>query len=239
MTHHEHDADNAEDRSDEREPGSGNPLERGVDRARSGFDRGVVDILAWLLDTETRARVYIYLRQHPWSTHEAVAEGTGIYPSTVATVLEELVEEGTVEERERAAEETVEYRSVPPSDLVGGSLDQIRTELGTVTDRSKRTDSGGDAEPVRIDIESGTSAEAEVGDADATVETDWEAEAERDDEGARVEGEVGGGVDVGAEDDEAGVEGRVDAEVGTEGVDVDVEADVETPDDDEDEDANS
>jgi hypothetical protein len=40
-------------------------LEAEADRAVSEFDEGIVDLLAWLLDTETRARIYVYLRQHP------------------------------------------------------------------------------------------------------------------------------------------------------------------------------
>ncbi|PSP53895.1 transcriptional regulator, partial [Halobacteriales archaeon QH_3_68_24] len=33
-------------------------LEEEADRAIEGFDEGVVDLLSWVLETETRARIY-------------------------------------------------------------------------------------------------------------------------------------------------------------------------------------
>jgi len=51
-------------------------LEEGADKAIGEFDQSVVDLLAWLLDTETRARIYVYLRQNPGSTSEEVASRT-------------------------------------------------------------------------------------------------------------------------------------------------------------------
>ena len=71
-------------------------LEEGADKAIGEFDQSVVDLLAWLLDTETRARIYVYLRQNPDRTSEEVAEGTGLYPSTVREALAELHDESTV-----------------------------------------------------------------------------------------------------------------------------------------------
>ena len=71
-------------------------LEQGADRAVTGFDEGVVDMLSWVLETETRARIYVFLRQHPDSTSEEIASGTGLYPSTVREALAELHEEGKV-----------------------------------------------------------------------------------------------------------------------------------------------
>ena len=57
--------------------------ERVADEAPESFDEGIVDLLSWVLDTETRARIYLFLRQHPDSTSEEIATGTGLYPSTV------------------------------------------------------------------------------------------------------------------------------------------------------------
>ena len=71
-------------------------LEQEAARATEGFDDGIVDLLSWILDTETRARIYVYLRQNPGSTSEEVAEGTGLYPSTVREALAELNEEARV-----------------------------------------------------------------------------------------------------------------------------------------------
>ena len=111
-------------------------LEAEADRAVAEFDEGIVDLLAWLLDTETRARIYVYLRQHEHSTSEEVADGTGLYPSTVREALAELHEEAKVDRRKResggAGNNPYEYTAMPPSDLVTGIVGDVQSELNTV-----------------------------------------------------------------------------------------------------------
>jgi predicted transcriptional regulator len=204
-------------------------LEDGKDRAVAGFDQRVVDILSWLLDTETRARIFVYLRQHPWSTSEEVADGTGLYPSTVREALAELADDDVVERQKRQAEgagnNPYEYTAIPPSDLVSGAVGRVQNELNTVFnldaelgERDNADDSDGDGSdgdaPVRIEVEDGSSVEAEVGDTEAELDADVEAEAE-----------VGGG--------ETGVDAEVDAEARVDDAEAEVEgeADVERDDD--------
>ncbi|MCG1003325.1 MULTISPECIES: winged helix-turn-helix domain-containing protein [Halobacterium] len=210
----------SEDTSDETAGEDQSPRDRlgeEKERAVAGFDQGVVDILSWVLDTETRARIFVYLRQHPWSTSEEVADGTGLYPSTVREALAELAEEDVVERRKRQSEgagnNPYEYTAIAPSDLVGGVVGRVQDELNTVFNLDAHLGSN-DAdtadEPVRIEVEDGFEVEAEVGDTEAGVDVDVEAEAEGGD------GDGGIDVDVEAEgevdDTEAGVEGE--AEVG-------------------------
>jgi predicted transcriptional regulator len=134
-------------------------LEAEADRAIDGFDEGLVDLLSWILDTETRARIYVHLRQHPNSTSDEIAEGTGLYPSTVREALAELHDEGRVTRRKResdgAGNNPYEYSAMAPSDLVGTVVDDIQRELNTVfnlDDHLGRTESGDD-EPVTITVE--------------------------------------------------------------------------------------
>ena len=98
-------------------------LEQEAERAAEQFDDGIVDLLSWVLDTETRARIYVYLRQHPGSTSEEVADGTGLYPSTVREALAELTDEDKLERRKRessgAGNNPYEYTAIAPSELVG------------------------------------------------------------------------------------------------------------------------
>ncbi len=135
-------------------------LERGADRAVEGFDERVVDLLSWVLDTETRARIFVYLRQHPQSTSEEVAEGTGLYPSTVREALAALNEEGKVtrEKREHsgAGNNPYEYAAIAPSELVGEIVDDIQSELNTVFNLDRvlgEDDESADEEPVTITVE--------------------------------------------------------------------------------------
>jgi len=143
-------------------------LEEGADKAIGEFDQGVVDLLAWLLDTETRARIYVYLRQHPDSTSEEVADGTGLYPSTVREALAELHEEDTVargkRESEGAGNNPYEYEAISPSELVSGAVGQVQSQLNAVfnlDDRLSRGDESEEEGPVTISV---TDAESEVED---------------------------------------------------------------------------
>ncbi len=131
-----------------------------ADRAVEGFDENVVDLLAWLLDTETRARIYVYLRQHPGSTSEEVADGTGLYPSTVREALAELHEEEKVTRGKResagAGNNPYEYEAIAPSDLVNGVVDQVQRQLNTVFNLDRRlggADAADDESPVTITVE--------------------------------------------------------------------------------------
>lgn len=140
-------------------------LEEEADRAMDEFDQGVVDLLAWLLDTETRARIFVYLRQNPRSTSEEVAEGTGLYPSTVREALAELHEEGTVTREKResagAGNNPYEYRAIAPSELVSGAVEQVQSQLNAVFNLDRRIGRSGDEEtegPVKITVSSGQEA---------------------------------------------------------------------------------
>jgi len=135
-------------------------LESELDRVVNEFDQGVVDLLAWLLDTETRARIYVYLRQSPGSTSEEVADGTGLYPSTVRESLAELNEEGVLDrtkrENEGAGNNPYEYTAIPPSNLVGDLVGQIQDELNAIINLDQFLDGEGETkapdEPVRIEV---------------------------------------------------------------------------------------
>lgn len=171
-------------------------IEEEADRAVEGFDEGIVDLLSWVLDTETRARIYVYLRQHSGSTSEEIAEGTGLYPSTVREALAELHEEETVTRQKRDSEgagnNPYEYRAIAPSDLVGGVVQQVQDELNTVFNLDRYIgpddrDTEPDVEPVSITVEDETGAdetdeESTIGDGDDLTTTD-EDEDEVDEDG--------------------------------------------------------
>lgn len=139
--------------------GARDRLEAGADRAVDELDNRVIDILSWVLDTETRGRIYVYLRQDPWSTSEEVAEGTGLYPSTVREALAELAEEEIVERRKRESEgagnNPYEYCSIAPSDLVGSVVGRVQSELNTIftMDQRRSEDEEPEAEPVQIEVQ--------------------------------------------------------------------------------------
>ena len=135
-------------------------IEEEADRAVEQFDEGVVDLLAWLLDTETRARIYVYLRDNPRSTSDEIADGTGLYPSTVREALAELHDEGTVDRDKReasgAGNNPYEYEAIAPSELVRGVVGDVQRELNAVFNLDRRLggeSTDGDAEPVQISVD--------------------------------------------------------------------------------------
>ena len=153
-------------------------LEREADKAVSEFDEGLVDLLAWLLDTETRARIYVYLRQQPGSTSEEVANGTGLYPSTVREALADLHDEETVTRRKRehdgAGNNPYEYTAIAPSDLVRTVAGQVQSELNTVFNLDHRlggsddaAESSGDEGPVSITVDEDRTAADGPADSDS------------------------------------------------------------------------
>ena len=174
-----------DDNEADEDPGVGarERLEREADKAVSEFDEGVVDLLAWLLDTETRARIYVYLRQQPHSTSEEVANGTGLYPSTVREALADLHQEETVARRKRehdgAGNNPYEYTAIAPSDLVRNVAEQVQSELNTVFNLDDRLGGGddeagsnGDDSPVSITVDEERTAAAEPGADDAEMADD-------------------------------------------------------------------
>ena len=170
------------DRTAELEVGIADDAERSSDRVTDAaieeVDGRIVDLLAWILDTETRAKIYVYLLANPSSTSEEVAKGTGLYPSTVREALAELHEEEKVSREKRASEgagnNPYEYTAIQPSELVGGVVDQVQHELNTiftldrVLDReTERDEFETDVEPVTITVDDGS-----VDVVDETDETD-------------------------------------------------------------------
>jgi predicted transcriptional regulator len=145
-----------------------------ADRAVETLDEGLVELLTWILDTETRARIYIHLREQPRSTSDEIAEGTGLYPSTVREALAELNAEEKVTRNKResagAGNNPYEYVAIPPGDLVTDVVGDVQQGLNTVFNLDDRlADRTVDAEPVTITVDrtaegDGAGAEAESDD---------------------------------------------------------------------------
>jgi predicted transcriptional regulator len=164
------------------------------------FDQGIVDLLAWLLDTETRARIYVYLRSDPDSTSSEIAEGADLYPSTVREALAELHEEEYVTRDKRqnagAGNNPYEYEAIAPSDLVRDAVEDVQAQLNTVFDLDRRlngTEGGRGVGPVSITVDGAgvefgerdrsESAPAEPAEAAGPVETDGGRGSKRDSAG--------------------------------------------------------
>ncbi len=169
--------DDPESLSDDEDGGESADGMRGT--AVDEVDQRIVDLLSWILDTETRAKIYVYLLANPGSTSEEIAKGTGLYPSTVREALAELHDEEKVSREKRASEgagnNPYEYTAIQPSELVGGVVDQVQRELNTiftldrVLEREKVDEEfDDDVEPVTITVD----------DAESTGQSDEDDEPE-------------------------------------------------------------
>ncbi len=191
------------------EPAPDEALEHAASDAVEELDARIVDLLSWILDTETRAKIYVFLLANPASTSEEVATGTGLYPSTVREALAELHDEGRVDREKResdgAGNNPYEYTAIPPSELVGGVADQVQRELNTIFSLDRLLDREeepfeADAEPVTITVdEAPSSVESSEGDADEGDDT-----GDTDDTGGVEEDDV----DEGDDADEGGADGE-------------------------------
>lgn len=174
-----HSDDEVDEAPEETDPSSRERIEHGADKAIDEFDRRVIDLLSWLLDTETRAKIYIYLHQNPASTSEEVAKGTGLYPSTVREALASLHDEDVVTREKRestgAGNNPYEYTAIQPSDLVSTIVSDVQEELNAVfnldayVDRDP-DDFSEDTQPVTITVE-------EPGDEETNLDAEGESSA--------------------------------------------------------------
>jgi len=172
---------------DTRDAGERPDEESPRDRLEESFDEGVIDLLSWLLDTDTRARIYVYLRKEPESTSKEVAEGTGLYPSTVREALAELHDEEAVTRRKRTSEgagnNPYEYSAIPPSDLVGNVVDTIQQEFNALFDLDQEfepEETEPETEPVTITVRDQDDLDEDDendDETDATDEDDDETDA--------------------------------------------------------------
>lgn len=191
------DPENGAASSDELSQEGGSENRSAAAAIRSGavdeLDGRIVDLLAWILDTETRAKIYVYLLANPGSTSGEVATGTGLYPSTVREALAELHDEEKVgrekRESEGAGNNPYEYTAIKPSDLVASVVDQVQRELNTIFTLDRLLDRSGtddledsELEPVSITV--ADRFEDERGDLDETDTADTDGEVEAVDESA-------------------------------------------------------
>lgn len=137
----------------------------GLESGTGDRDDRLVDLLAWVLDTETRALIYLHLRRRPASTSREIAEGTGLYPSTVREALAELHEEGAVRRTKReaagAGNNPYEYEAISPPELVGRAVQAAEADLNTLFHldeflRGDRAPADPVDGPVTIDVSTAT-----------------------------------------------------------------------------------
>ncbi len=93
---------------------------------KSDIDKGLLEMLKFFLDTESKVKIYLYLLNAGGSTADSVAEGTSIYPSTCKEALASMEQMKVIEKVEG---EKDKYTAVSPSKLVERKMEQLEKQL--------------------------------------------------------------------------------------------------------------
>jgi len=93
---------------------------------KSDIDKGLMEMLKFFLDTESKVKIYLYLLKSGKSSSDNIAEGTSIYPSTCREALDSMLQMKVIEKYEEGGEK---YTAVSPSKLVERKIGQLEKEL--------------------------------------------------------------------------------------------------------------
>jgi len=96
-------------------------------------DKTLVGNLSSLLSSEVRAKIYIFLRKYPNSTVDEIADGTGIYPSTIRESIFEMYNENYVirkkMDRDGLGKKPYLYSAIEPVEMVKMISEAIKLKL--------------------------------------------------------------------------------------------------------------
>ncbi len=142
---------------------------------KEDFDTALVNLLKFFLNTESKSKIYLYLRKHGKSTSTEIAKGANLYPSSVREALKEMTQAGVATreklQKEGAGKNPYVYEAITPTELTKQKIDKIEKRLNKLINIDSILK--GDKEvkapgvPVRIRIER---IEDEKGNVDIKVE---------------------------------------------------------------------
>ncbi|MFQ5974903.1 MAG: helix-turn-helix domain-containing protein [Candidatus Hydrothermarchaeales archaeon] len=144
------------------------------------FDAALVNLLKFFLDTESKAKIYLYLRRRGSSTSREIAKGANLYPSSVREALKEMTKSKiTTREKleiEGAGKNPYIYEAISPTDLMKKKVDKIENRLNKLINLDTYLKEDKEVKPpgvpVRIRIER---IEDEEGNVDIKVEKETSA----------------------------------------------------------------
>ncbi|MBP2142876.1 putative DNA-binding transcriptional regulator [Methanococcus voltae] len=106
------------------------------------MDRILVQNISNLMASEVRAKIYIFLRKFEKSTVEEIANGTGIYPSTVRESILEMYNLGYVNrekmKKEGLGKKPYIYSAVEPSAIIQKISEKVQERLNDLIDIDER-----------------------------------------------------------------------------------------------------
>ncbi|NOZ76399.1 MAG: transcriptional regulator [Euryarchaeota archaeon] len=109
---------------------------------KEDFDDALVSLVQVLLDTETKAKIYIFLRKHGPSQSREIAKGANLHPSSVRQALMEMTKAGILDRRkmevEGAGKRPYIYEAISPVELVrkkAGAIEEVLNKVSNLDER--------------------------------------------------------------------------------------------------------
>lgn len=113
---------------------------------REDFDEALVNLMKFFLDTETKAKIYLYLRKKGKSTSRQIARGANLYPSSVREALTEMTKGGVVTreklEIKGAGKNPYVYEAIPPKELAKLKVKGMEQRLNDLFNLDKHLHEG-------------------------------------------------------------------------------------------------
>ena len=96
---------------------------------KGDIDKGLMEMLKFFLDTETKIKIYLYLLKTGKASPDNIAEGTAIYPSTCKEALNSMVDVKVIQKDEADPEA---YTAISPSKLVERKIGDLEKQLNEI-----------------------------------------------------------------------------------------------------------
>jgi predicted transcriptional regulator len=123
---------------------------------KEDFDEALVNLLKYFLDTETKAKIYLYLRKKGKATSEEIAKGANLYPSSVREALSGMYKGGIVSRGklkvEGAGKNPYVYEAIPASELAKKKIRDIEDRLNRLLNLDRYLKEGKEIKPPRIPV---------------------------------------------------------------------------------------
>lgn len=113
---------------------------------REDFDEALVNLMKYFLDTETKAKIYLYLRKKGRSTSQQIAKGANLYPSSVREALAEMTKNRVLNREklamEGAGKNPYVYEAISPKELAKLKVKGMEQSLNDLFNLDKHLHEG-------------------------------------------------------------------------------------------------
>lgn len=138
---------------------------------REDFGEAVVNLVKFFLDTETKSKIYLFLRKKGSATSDEIAKGANLYPSSVREALIDMTKGGIVKrkklKKEGAGKNPYVYEAIPTKVLTKRKIKRIEDRLNRLFNLDEHLKGGKELRapkvPIRIRIEKIEDEEEEDG----------------------------------------------------------------------------